>query len=145
MPKFLGLVHATAASEAEQMGDPEQFVKMGALMEEVVKAGVLLSTDGLKASKYGKRLIAENGDIRVIDGPFTESKELIASYALFQCKDMDEAVYWTRRFLEVLGTGTCEIRPIFEFTDIPADLFPPEEAAKETALREEMARNAGKQ
>ena len=145
MPKFLGLVHADAASEAEQMPDPEMFVKMGALMEEVVKAGVLLSTDGLKASKYGKRLIAENGDIRVIDGPFTESKELIASYALFQCKDMDEAVYWTRRFLEVLGTGTCEIRPIMEFTDIPSDVFPAEEAAKEAALREEMARNANKQ
>ena len=145
MPKFLGLVHADAASESEQMPDPEMFVKMGALMEEVVKAGVLLSTDGLKASKYGKRLIAENGDIRVIDGPFTESKELIASYALFQCKDMDEAVYWTRRFLEVLGNGTCEVRPIFEFTDIPADVFPPEEAAKEAALREEMARNAHQQ
>ena len=57
---------------------------------------------------------------------------------------MDEAVYWTKRFLDVLGTGTCEIRPIFEFDDFPADVFPPEEAAKEAALREEMARNADK-
>jgi len=144
MPKYLGLLHADANSEAEQMPDPELFVKMGALMEEIVKAGVLLSTDGLKASKYGKRVIAENGNVRVVDGPFTESKELIASYALYQCKDMDEAVYWTKRFLDVLGTGTCEIRPIFDFEDIPADLFPPEEAAKEAALREEMARNAEK-
>ena len=145
MPKFLGLLHADEYSESEAMPDQEVFVKMGALMEEITKAGVLLATDGLKASKYGKRVVADDGDMRVVDGPFTESKELIASYALFQCKDMDEAVYWTKRFLEVLGTGTCEIRPIFEFTDIPSDLFPPEEAAKEAALREEMARNAGRQ
>jgi hypothetical protein len=144
MPKYLGLLHADESSESEQMPDPELFVKMGALMEEIVKAGVLLSTDGLKATKYGKRVIAENGDVRVIDGPFTESKELIASYALYQCKDMDEAVYWTKRFLDVLGSGTCEIRPIFEAEDFPAELFPPEEAAKEAALREEMARNADK-
>jgi len=145
MPKYLGLLHATASTEAEEMASPEIFVKMGALMEEIVKAGVLLSTDGLKASKYGKRVIAEDGKVRVVDGPFTESKELIASYALYQCKDMDEAVYWTKRFLDVLGSGTCEIRPIFDFEDIPADLFPAEEAAKEAVLREEMARNAAKQ
>ena len=142
MPKYLGLLHADADSEAEVMPDPEIFVKMGALMEEVTKAGVLLATDGLKASKYGKRVVAENGATRVVDGPFTESKELIASYALLQCKDMDEAVFWTKKFLAVMGRGTCEIRPIFEFTDIPADLLPADEVAKEVAVREQMARNA---
>jgi hypothetical protein len=142
MPKYLGLLRADEASEAEVMAGPEVFARMGALMEEITKAGVLLATDGLKASKYGKRVVVENGATKVIDGPFTESKELIASYALFQCKDMDEAVYWTKKFLDVLGKGTCEIRPIFEFTDVPADLFPAEEAAKEAALREQMARNA---
>jgi hypothetical protein len=144
MPKFLGLLHADAASEAEEMPPAEMFEKMGVLMEEITKAGVMLSTDGLKATKYGKRVIAENGETRVIDGPFTESKELIASYALYQCKDIDEAVYWTKRFLDVLGSGTCEIRPIFEFDDFPSELFPPEEVAKEAALREEMTRNADK-
>jgi len=144
MPKFLGLLHASEDSEAEVMPDPEMFVKMGTLMEEVTKAGVLLATDGLKASRHGKRVVMEDGESRVIDGPFTESKELVASYALFQCKDMDEAVFWTTKFLAVLGNGTCEIRPIFDFTDIPSDLLPPEEVAKEVAVREEMARNANK-
>ena len=142
MPKYLGLLHADADTENEVMPDPALFVKMGELMEEITKAGVLLATDGLKASKYGRRVVVQNGVTKVIDGPFTESKELIASYALVQCKDMDEAVYWTTKFLDCLGGGTCEIRPIFEFTDIPEDLFPPEEVAKETALREQMARNA---
>jgi hypothetical protein len=144
MPKYLVLVRADEQSEAEAMPDPELMVRMGVLMEEGVRTGVLLATDGLKASKYGKRVTAQDGSTRVIDGPFTESKELIASYALLQCKDIDEAVYWTKRFLDVVGTGTCEIRPIFEFDDFPADVFPPEEVAREAALREEMARNADK-
>jgi hypothetical protein len=142
MPKYLGLLHADQSSEDEVMPDPELFVKMGALMEEVTKAGVLLATDGLKASKYGKRVVLEGGETRVIDGPFTESKELVASYALYQCKDIDEAVYWTKRFLDCLGGGTCEIRPIFEFDDFPQDVFPQSEVEKEAALREDMARNA---
>ena len=141
MPKFLGLVHADADSENEAPPDADLIARMGSLIEEAVNAGVVLSTDGLKASKYGKRLIAENGEIRVIDGPFTESKELIASYALMQCKDMDEVVAWTKKFLAVLGRGTVEIRPIFEFEDF-ADFMAPEEVARENAWREQMARNA---
>ena len=141
MPKYLGLVHADADSENEAPPDSDLMELMGALVEEAVNAGVLLSTDGLKASKYGKRLIAENGEVRVIDGPFTESKELIASYALMQCKDMDEVVGWTKRFLAVLGKGTVEIRPIFEFEEF-AEFMPPEEIARENAWREQMARNA---
>ena len=69
MPKFLGFLHADADSENEAPPDAELIARMGSLIEEAVKAGVVLSTDGLKASKYGKRLIAENGEIRVIDGP----------------------------------------------------------------------------
>src|SRR5262245_45259267 len=125
MPKFLGLLHADADSEAEAPPTLELISRMGAFVEEAVNAGVLLSTDGLKDSKYGKRVVAANGEMRVIDGPFTESKELIASYALMQCKDLDECVAWTRRFMEILGSGTCEIRPIFEFDDFPADVMPP--------------------
>jgi hypothetical protein len=142
MPKFLALLHASEDSENEAPPDPELIAKMGPFVEEAVNAGVLLSTDGLKASKYGKRVVAENGETRIIDGPFTESKELVASYALMRCKDMDEAIAWTKRFLDVLGSGTCEIRPIFEFDDFPADIVPPEEIAREVAWREQMARNA---
>jgi hypothetical protein len=142
MPKYLGLLHADADSENEAPPDPELISRMGAFVEEAVNAGVLLSTDGLKASKYGKRVVAAEGETRVIDGPFTESKELVASYALMQCKDMDEVVAWTKRFLAILGRGTVEIRPIFEFEDF-AEFMPPEEVERENAWREQMARNAG--
>jgi hypothetical protein len=84
------------------------------------------------------------GKTTVIDGPFTESKELIASYAILEVPSMDVAVYWTRRFLEVLGGGECEIRPIYEPTDFPADVCTPEMAAQEQALKEEMQRRAKK-
>ena len=114
-------------------------------MEEVTRAGVLLASDGLQPSSKGKRVRLADGKLSVIDGPFTESKELIASYGLFQVDTMDEAVDWTRRFLEVLGRGECELRPIFEFTDFPADLLPPGEAEREQSTREEMQRNAARQ
>jgi hypothetical protein len=140
--RFLGLLKADAASEAGAPPDPELMSKMGTFIEEVVKAGVLLATDGLKPSSEGKRVKLSGGKLTVTDGPFTESKELIASYAVFQVDSIDEAVHWTSRFLEVLGEGECEIRPIFEASDFPEDVFPPEEAAKEAAWREEMERNA---
>ena len=79
---------------------------------EHIKAGVLEATDGLTPSAYGKRVKLENGKATVIDGPFTESKELVASYAILNTKTIEEAVYWTTRFLEVLGGGECEVRPI---------------------------------
>ena len=100
------------------------------------------NTDGLKPSSEGKRVKLENGGLTIIDGPFTESKELIASYAIFDVPTMDDAVQWTRRFLEVLGRGECEIRPIFGAEDFSPDVFPPEERAKEEALRAQMQHNA---
>ena len=142
--RFMGLLKADASSEAGEMPSPELMENMGKLMEEITRAGVLLATDGLTPSSQGKRVRLEDGKVSVIDGPFTESKELIASYAIFETKTMDEAVEWTTRFLKVLGTGECEIRPIMEFTDFPADVFPPEEVAKEAAVREEMERNAAR-
>ena len=84
------------------------------------------------------------GKVTVIDGPFTESKELVASYALFQVKSMDEAIHWTKRFLEVLGQGECELRPIFEPEDFSEEVFTPEERKREEATRQKMRRNAAK-
>lgn len=75
------------------------------------------------------------GKFTVVDGPFTESKELVASYALFQVKTMEEAVHWTKRFLEVLGKGECELRPIFETEDFSEKVFTPEERKREEATR----------
>jgi hypothetical protein len=140
--RFMGLLKADAASEAGEMPDPELVSRMGTFIEEVVKAGVLLASDGLKPSSEGKRVKLSGGKVTVTDGPFTESKELIASYALFQVDSIEDAVHWSKRFLEVLGEGEVEIRPIFEASDFPDDVFPPEEAAKEAAWREQMERNA---
>jgi hypothetical protein len=126
------------------MGSPEVFEAIGKLMEEVTAAGVMLATDGLKPTSFGKRVKYEDGKSTVVDGPFTESKELVASYALFQVDNWDQAIYWTNRFLEVIGHGEVELRPLYEPSDFPEDLFPPEEREKEAALRDQMERNAGR-
>ena len=142
--RYVGLLRATPESEAGALPPAEMFEKMGVLMEEITRAGVLLATDGLKPSSFGTRVHLADGKVTVTDGPFTESKELIASYAVFQVDSKEQAVYWTTRFLEVLGSGECELRPIFEATDFPSELVPPEAAAHEEGLRDEMARNANR-
>ena len=140
--RILGMLKADASSEAGAPPSKEMIERMGVFIEEISKAGVMLATDGLHPSAKGKRVKLADGKFTVIDGPFTESKELIASYALFQVKTMDEAVHWTKRFLEVLGKGECELRPIFEAEDFSQEVFPPEERAKEAATRDKMKRNA---
>ncbi|MGH7564325.1 MAG: YciI family protein [Vicinamibacteria bacterium] len=140
--RFLGLLKADEESEAGVPPTPELMAEMGKLMEEVTKAGVLLATDGLHPSSAGARVRLSGGKLNVTDGPFTESKELIASYALFEVKSIQEAIDWTSRFLKVLGKGECDIYQVFEASDFPAELFPPEEAAREEELRKKMQRNA---
>jgi hypothetical protein len=142
--RILGLLKADAQSEAGAPPSAELIERMGTFIEEVTKAGVLLDTDGLKPSSQGKRVAYANGKATVIDGPFTESKELVASYAVFQVQTWDDAIRWTTRFLEVLGEGEVELRPIFEPTDFPPEIFSPEAAAHEAGVREEMQRNAGR-
>ena len=143
--RILGLLRADDSSERGDPPSAELIQKMGVFIEEVTKAGVVLATDGLKPSSQGKRVRLSNGRATVTDGPFAESKELIASYALFQVNNWEEAIHWTRRFLEVLGEGEVELRPIFEASDFPAEIFPPEAAAHEEAIRQEMQRNAARQ
>lgn len=140
--RVLGLLRADKESETGVPPSKDLMERMGTFIEEITKAGVMLSTDGLQPSSKGKRVRLANGKITVMDGPFTESKELIASYALFQVKSMDEAVKWTTRFLEVLGEGECELRPIFEASDFPAEIFTSEQAAREDTVREAMKSNA---
>lgn len=117
--RIMGLLKADKDSEAGVPPSPELMQKMGKFIEEVMKAGVLRATDGLQPSSKGKRVRLSKGKITVIDGPFTESKELVASYALFEVKSMAEAIEWTKRFLDVLGEGECELRPLFEMSDSP--------------------------
>jgi hypothetical protein len=141
--RVLGLMKSDAAAEAGEFpDDPTIFERMNTLLEEATAAGVLLGTDGLKPTRFGKRVQLQDGKTTVVDGPFTESKELIASYALLEVKDLDEAIFWTTRFLDVVGGGECELRPIWEAADFPTDLVSPELAAAEDAMREQWAKKA---
>jgi hypothetical protein len=115
--RILGMLKADKDSEAGAPPSMELMERMGTFIDEVMKAGVLVTTDGLTPSSMGKRVRLSGGKVTVIDGPFTESKELIASYALFEVTSMDEAIKWTTRFLDVLGEGECELRPIFDPMD----------------------------
>jgi hypothetical protein len=110
----MGLLRADADSEAGAPPSPELLERCGKFMEEVSRAGVLLATDGLQPSSKGARVRLADGRVRVTDGPFTESKELVASYALLEVKSMAEAVEWTTRFLQALGGGECELRPLYD-------------------------------
>jgi hypothetical protein len=143
--RIIGLLKADKHSEAGAPPSRELMENMGKFVEEVTKAGVLLATDGLHPSSKGARVKLSGGKVTVTDGPFTETKELVASYALFEVKTMAEAIEWTTRFLNVLGEGECELRPIFEASDFAPEIFSPEEAAREDKLREEMQRNAARQ
>jgi hypothetical protein len=136
---------ADADTEAGVPPSADLMARMGTFMEEVTKAGVLLASDGLHPSSKAVRVKASGGQTTVTDGPFAETKELIASYALFEVKSREEAVEWTRRFLDVLGEGECTIYQVFEASDFSPDIFPPEEAAREERIREEMQRNAARQ
>jgi hypothetical protein len=119
--RFLGLLKADEHSEAGGPPSKELMERMGQFMEEVTKAGVLLDTAGLQPSAKGARVRLAGGKVTVIDGPFAETKELVASYALLQAKSLAEAIHWTTRFLQVLGEGECEIRPLFEPGDFGKD------------------------
>lgn len=143
--RVLGLLKADRDSEAGTPPSSELMARMGPFMDEITRAGVLVATDGLHPSSRGKRVRVSDDKVVVIDGPFAETKELVASYALLDVKTMAEAVEWTARFLKVLGGGECELRPIFEASDFPAEVYPPEEGAREQAWREEMQKKTAKQ
>jgi hypothetical protein len=112
--RVLGLLKADEHSESGAPPTPELLERMGKFMDQIKKAGVLVETGGLQPSAKASRVrLAPTGKVTVTDGPFTESKELVASYAFLEVKSMAEAVEWTTRFLKVLGQGECELRPIF--------------------------------
>ena len=110
--KFLGY---TLGDPATPMPDPDPAVyqKMGAFMEEATKAGVLLATGGLADPSEAIKVTYHNGEFTVLDGPFTEAKELIGGWALMECRDQDEAIEWTKRFLSIVGEGESTVRQVF--------------------------------
>jgi hypothetical protein len=111
---------------------------MGKFNEEMVKAGVMLAGEGLHPSSKGARIRFNGSQRTVIDGPFTETKELVAGFWLIQVKSKEEAIEWMKR--SPFQEGEIELRQVHEMTDLPADLFPPEEAAREQKLRDQLER-----
>jgi hypothetical protein len=92
---------------------PEMFAKMGAFIEEATKAGVLVATGGLGSVDEAVKVSYDDGKYTVLDGPFSEAKELVGGWALMECRDKDEAVEWTKRFLAIAGHGESTIRPVY--------------------------------
>ena len=92
--------------------DPEMYERMGAFVEEATKAGVVLATGGLVPPDEGTKIKYSGGQYTILDGPFTEAKELVGGWALMECRDKDEAVEWTKRFLAIVGEGESTIRQV---------------------------------
>jgi hypothetical protein len=132
-------VKANKDSEAGVLPSPELLTAMGKFNEELVKAGVLLDANGLHASSKGKRVKFSGPQRTVTDGPFAETKELIAGYWLWQVKSIEEAVEWLKR-APFDGGAEIEIRPVFEAADFGAQLSP-ELKAQEERLRAQSAQN----
>jgi hypothetical protein len=134
------IVKATPESESGALPSREILTEMGKFNEELVKAGVMLSAEGLHSSARGVRVRFGGGKSTVTDGPFTESKELIAGYWLWQVKSLDEAVEWIRRSPFRKSSEEVEIRRVFEAEDF-GDNLTPELRAQEASQRERTARN----
>jgi hypothetical protein len=142
--RVMVIVKATKNSEAGVMPSEKLFADMGKFNEELVKAGIMLAGDGLHPSSKGKRVRFSGGKKTVIDGPFSETKELVAGFWIWQVKSMDEAVEWVRRCPDPMPgeESEIEIRPVFEAEDFGAE-FTPELRAQEERLRAEIERKRG--
>ena len=136
--RVMVLVKANEDSEAGVMPSEELLTAMGKFNEELVNAGVMLAGDGLKASSEGARVRFEKGERKVIDGPFAETKELLAGYWVLEVKSMDEAIEWVKRVpADPNETSEIEIRPVFETEDF-GDELTPELREQEEKLRTQL-------
>jgi hypothetical protein len=142
--RLMVIIKANAESEAGQVPSEELLTAMGKFNEELVDAGVMLAGEGLHPSKKAKRVHFDKaGKTTIVDGPFAETKELIAGFWIWKVASMDEALAWVRRMPCVPGQeGDIELRPVFEAEDFGAE-FTPELRAQEERLREEIGRKQG--
>jgi len=139
--RVMVIVKATKNSEAGVMPSERLLADMGKFNEELVKAGVMLAGDGLQPSVKGKRIRFSGGTRTVIDGPFAETKELVAGYWIWQVRSIDEAVEWARRCPDPMPgeVAELEIRPFFEAEDFGQE-YTPELRERDERLRAEMER-----
>ena len=142
--RFMVMVKATADSEAGKMPDEQLLTAMGKFNEELVAAGVMLAGEGLHPSSKGKRVRFSGAQRTVIDGPFAETRELVAGFWLWECKSLDEAVAWVKRCPNpMLVDSEIEIRQAFSAEDF-GEALTPELKAQEDRHRAESERNAGR-
>jgi hypothetical protein len=136
--RVMVLIKANEQSEAGEMGNEELLAQMTAYNEELLKAGVMLAGDGLHPSSKGVRVVFSGNERKVIDGPFAETKELLAGYYVWQVKSMDEAIEWVKRMpsAEDAAEEAVEIRPVFELDDFD-EILTPELREKNEQLRQQ--------
>jgi hypothetical protein len=135
------IVKATKDSEAGVMPSQELLAAMGKYNEELAKAGIMLAGEGLQPSSKGARVRFNGPKRTVIDGPFTETKELIAGFWLWQCKSMEEAIEWVKRCPNPMpGESEIEIRQVYEADDFGAE-FTPELRQQEDRIREQIEKS----
>ncbi len=138
MPRFMILIKADRKSEAGVMPDEKLLTEMGNFNEELVKAGVMLAGEGLQPSSKGARVKFSGTKRTVVDGPFAETKELIAGFWIWQVKSLDEAIEWVKRCPNPMGEDSeVEIRQVFEASDFGAE-FTPELREQEERLRAQI-------
>ena len=136
--RVMVMVKATKDSEAGSMPSTDLAEAMGKYNEELIKAGVMLSGEGLKPSSQGKRIAFDGANRTVIDGPFVETRELVAGYWLWEVKDIDEAVEWVKRCPNPMpGPSEIELRPVVDMTDF-AEVLTPEIAELHERNREQL-------
>jgi hypothetical protein len=142
--RFMVIVKATKDSEAGIMPSEELLTAMMKYNEELVKAGIMLAGDGLQPSSKGARVHFDGPNRTVVDGPFAETKELVAGYWIWQVRSLDEAIEWVKRCPNPMpGPSEIEIRPLFEMDDF-GDLVTPELREQEERLGKEMEKLAKK-
>jgi hypothetical protein len=140
--RFMVIVKATKESEAGEMPSTELLMAMGKFNEELVKAGIMLAGDGLHPSSKGVRVRFSGTKRTVIDGPFAETKELIAGFWIWQVRSLDEAIEWVKRCPNPMsGESDIEIRQIFEAEDF-GEALTPEVREQEERVRAEAKKNA---
>ena len=137
--RFMVIIKASKESEEGARPDPELMAEMGKFNEELIKAGVVLAMDGLHPSSKGARVKFSGKSRTVVDGPFTEAKELIAGFSILQVKSLEEAIEWVKRapFCSATGDSEVEIRQVFEMEDF-APILSEEQIRHKTAKRAEL-------
>jgi hypothetical protein len=141
--KVMVIVKATADSEAGKMPTVEEMTAMGKFNEELVKAGIMLNGDGLRPSSKGARVRFSGAKRMVIDGPFTETKEIIAGYWIWEVKSLQDAIEWVKKCPNPMRTDSeIEIREIVSAEDF-GEAYTPNQQERDNRLREELSRRGG--